>query len=357
MKDRIDHIVLFQLGWLGDSVMTVPAMGMVRSRFKNARIIRVINEKMGDFFKGCPYVDEIIPFCREARKSREGMKLLMLIRNKSPDMFLNLHTPDFDRPFRHYMRDALFAYGTGAGVRGAYSLSVDSLFLTHPVSHTVFGEERMDREMARVIPDEFRADFPGECEFWLSAREREESEALLSHNLKESAISEGQGYFCLSPFGKRRSKEWSYEHMASLCRRFRDARGWIPVVLGGRADREKMDRFISHMDAPFVDLVGKTGIKDAGAILEKGKVLLTIDSGLMHLASLVGTPVVAVFGPGNPLRWHPLTRGPVRLFSGGGDCSPCYLDECMDTTCFENIDRDEILDAMTALSGGTGRQP
>jgi len=350
LEERFKHIVLFQLGWLGDSVMTVPAMALLRKQFKGSKITRVVNEVMEVFFRDCPYVDEVIPFRREPDKFREGLKLLKRIRRMKPDAFLNLHTPDFDRPFIHYFRDNLFACLTGAPVTAAYARSIDSLFLSHPTAHGEFGEMRMDGEMLRVVLPiaTFRGFDTGS--FWLTQGEREKARALLyDRQGGGEPVFEGD-YFCVSPFGKRSNKEWDFEKMGALCNEVAKKTGMAPVILGSPGDVDKASLFVSTLKSPFINLVGKTSIKVVGAVIEGAKVMVSIDSGLMHLAGLIGKPVVALFGPGNPQRWGPLKRGPAVIFSGNADCAPCFIDECSDKTCFDEINLEEVINEVLRLS-------
>ncbi|NIO15988.1 MAG: hypothetical protein GTN70_03145 [Deltaproteobacteria bacterium] len=352
MKEGIKNIVVFHLGWLGDSVMTIPVMARLRHEFRDAKIVRVINSKMERFFSGCPYADKFIPYVRQGNKVKSGYRLLRVIRELSPDLFVNLHTPDFQRPLSQYIRDNFFAYLTGATIRAAYSYSIDSRFLSNPISYSTFGKERMDREMLKVIEPitKNRGDAP--IQFWLDAADREEGMARIEDGFSAIGHAAPEEYFCVSPFGKRSTKEWEFREMADLCESVSQHTGSTPVFLGGTNDTGKMKALSKHMRGKYVTFVGQTDIKTAAAIIERAKVMVTVDSGLMHLAALLGVPVVAIFGPGNPVRWHPIPLGTVRIFSGGADCAPCFLDDCSDKTCFDTIDRPEVTKSVIDIMEG-----
>lgn len=352
MKERIKNIVVFHLGWLGDSIMTIPSMARLRRDYGDANIVRIINSTMERFFSGCPYADELIPYVREGNKALNGYRLLKVIREYSPDLFVNLHTPDFQRPLSQYLRDNFFAYLTGARIRAAYSYSHDSRLLSHPLSFNSFGKERMDREMLKVIEPITVNSGESPFQFWLDESDRGRGATKIEDSFSSIGHAAAEEYFCVSAFGKRSTKEWEFREMAELCNAVWERTGTIPLFLGGEADTLKMNTLSKHMRGKYVTIVGQTDIKTAAAIIERAKVMVTVDSGLMHLAALLGVPVVAVFGPGNPVRWHPISRGIVRVFSGGADCAPCYLDDCSEKTCFDTIDRCEVAESIIDIMEG-----
>ncbi|RMG58028.1 MAG: glycosyltransferase family 9 protein [Deltaproteobacteria bacterium] len=341
MMQKENRIVFFHLGWLGDSVVSIPSMVALRKAFPGAHIIRLVNSRMEEFFRGCPLVDEVLPFDREAPKVREGRKLLALLREKRPTHFFNLHTPDFDRPFRHYLRDNLFAFLTGAQVRAAYSHSVDSLLLSHSVRREEFGSERMDREMLRVVervtgPVSLT---PDEISYWLTDDDRERGRRLI----EEAGLSPGR-YVAASPFAKRRSREWGFDRWERLLSAVKERFGLTPVVLGGRGERRRWEEAFPG-GGPAVNLAGRTTLKTAAALIEMARFFVGLDSGLSHLAAVLGTPSVVLFGPGNPLLWSPMNeKGPVRIVRGEAECSPCFLDECDDMRCMTSIPEESVLE-------------
>ncbi len=340
-------IALFQLGWLGDSVMTVPSMWILRNRFPRARVIRVINSRMSDFFEGCPYVDEVIPFDRETHKVHEGMRLLMRLRESGVHAFFNLHTPDFDRPFRHYFRDNFFAFLTRARIRAAYVHSVDAIFVTNPVSIRDFGGERMDREMLKVVEAvvgrvcvEYR-----DVSFWVSEEEVRDAKRLLA----EVSITGEDEFFAVAPFAKRPSKEWEAVRWGEVIRKLVGETGMKAVILGSPSDSARVEKIIAAAGGTLPSLVGRTSIKQAAGVLKGARLLLSVDSGLAHLAALMGVPSVVLFGPTDVERWRPIgEKGVVEIVRGEAECAPCFAYDCDDRICMESITTEAVLKAVNS---------
>jgi len=99
------------------------------------------------------------------------------------------------------------------------------------------------------------------------------------------------------------------------------------------------------MAAPSASAAGETSLRELAALYTKASVLLTTDSGPMHLAAAVGTPVVALFGPTSPERHRPLWRGHV-VIRKDMDCSPCFRKACETVECMKTIRVEEVFEAV-----------
>ena len=338
-------VVVLELGWLGDSIMALPAMRALRTSMPRARLVRVCNARLVPFFEECPWIDELLPYDKGAPKAQAGLDLLRRIRALHPTHFFNLHTPDFDRPLSLYVRDNLFARATRAEIRAAYFHSLDRLLLTHGVARGLFGRARMDQEILRVVEPFAQAHTGSPFAFWHDEKDETEAGVLIARGLSAVGQVPDAGFFAVAPFGKRVTREWSYERLAKAMIRISVATGLVPVVLGAFGDHSKMDRLSGHVESPLVDLVGQTSIKLAAAVMARSRFVLAIDSGLMHLAALAGRPIVALFGPGNPERWRPLPQVPVAIVQSGADCAPCFRDTCSDLRCQDAMSVERVVAA------------
>jgi ADP-heptose:LPS heptosyltransferase len=305
-------LVVFELGFVGDSLMTLPTLLALRQAHPDAKLVRVINRAMSELWEGCPHADDIIAFDRKAPKLVEAKRVLGLLRGHRPDAFLNLHTPDRDRPVRFYWRDALFARRSGARFLLGWSHGLDSLLLTHPVPRSRFGADNMALEMFRVAEPLAEAPALDDVHFWHDDSHRAEGD----RQLDEAGLEPGAAFLAVSPFGKDPAKELAPEDLGGLLARCHDATGLPAVLLGGPADVAKVAELRPAFGSPVLDLVGRNGLKVAAAILERASAVLAVDSGLMHLAALVGRPTVALFGPMPAHRWRPFRDEALTTFSG-----------------------------------------
>lgn len=303
-------LVLFEIGFVGDSIMTLPAMEALRRARPEARILRVVNSAMMQLWQGCPLCDELVAFDRRAPKLREAAALARRLRGRRPELFANLHVPDRDRPAAFYRRDAVFARATGARRRLAWSAGLDRLLLTDTVPRERFGDENMAVEVFRVIEPLGLALQPERVAFWHGEENRREA----AEQLAEAGVD--GGFLAVAPFGKDEAKELPEAELAELLARCAARAGLTPVLLGGPADAAKMERLRPVLRGRVVDLVGRNGLQTAAAILERARSVLAVDSGLMHLGALVGAPVTALFGPMPVHRWRPFRDERLEVFEG-----------------------------------------
>lgn len=309
-------LVVLELGFVGDSLMTLPTMAALQRAHPDARIVRVINGAMSELWEDCPYCDELLAFDRKAPKLRAGRELVAALRALKPDALLNLHTPDRDRPARYYWRDALFARRSGARFRLGWSHGLDSFLLTHPVPRSAFGDDNMAHEMFRVAEPLAPAPALAEVAFWQDDSHRQEAERQLAEVAREGGLDWPAPFLAVSPFGKMVDKELAPAELGRLLELCWTSTGLPAVLLGGPGDVHKVDELRAEFRSPVLDLVGRNGLKVAAAIHERAAATLAVDSGLMHLAALVGSPTIALFGPMPAHRWRPFRDEKLETFSG-----------------------------------------
>lgn len=154
-------------------------------------------------------------------------------------------------------------------------------------------------------------------------------------------------YILLSPFTGQRQKNWCVEDAKRFA--YAAARKYdMPVVVLGTEEYAGEARDIS----PY-NLVGKTSVRELAALIQRAVILVTPDSGPMHVAGAVGTPVAALFGKELPSRWAPKQQ--CRVIYLDLPCSPCDDDtarRCGDLGCMRGISAEMVLEECDALIGG-----
>ncbi|MBN1960727.1 MAG: glycosyltransferase family 9 protein [Deltaproteobacteria bacterium] len=333
-------IVLFELGALGDSIMTLPAMQAVRCAQPQAHIVRVHEKRMSEFFRGCPLADVFIAYDRSQAKQKAALNLLNNLRALNLASIANLHTPDFARPLRYYLRDSLFLLLSKAPQRLAWTHSIDNLLITDGIPRKFFGQQRIDQEILAVVQPLIKntnIQTTAKVLYWLSDNERDATLHLYAQHATTAGIMADHPYFCVAPFARAPTREWSLSSMGQAVELIVKQTGLIPVILGAASDRSKLSSLLEQIHKPVVDLVGTSSIRDAATLMAKATFTLSVDTGLMHLSALMGTPVVAIFTAGNPVRWHPLPQAEIRIVAANCTCSPCYRFTCDDLCCHKEI--------------------
>ena len=133
------------------------------------------------------------------------------------------------------------------------------------------------------------------------------------------------------------------------------------MLVGAAFERELCDRVAAAAGVPVVNLAGETTVPQTAAALARAEALLTNDTGPMHLACAVGTPVVAVFGPTNERQWGPRGVRDVVIAHDDCDCRPCeYLSEMPDCThrrCLLEITPERVIAALAQVLDGDSGHP
>jgi lipopolysaccharide heptosyltransferase II len=139
----------------------------------------------------------------------------------------------------------------------------------------------------------------------------------------------------LHPGARWASKLWPPASWARLAEWFH-AQGFQVAITGSRADLELVADIASQCRTPLLNLAGATSLAQLAAVLRKARLAVTTDTGAMHLAASLGTPVAALFGPTAPWRTGPFGDGHqvVRL---GLPCSPCFKRHCPDPRCLHDL--------------------
>ena len=127
------------------------------------------------------------------------------------------------------------------------------------------------------------------------------------------------------------------------------------VLVGTETDREPHDHLARELGA--LDLTGRTSVKETAAVLARCRLLVSNDSGVVHLAAAVGTPVVAVFGPSNDLAWGPYPASEHRVVRASLPCSPCFYrgtslgtpEGCPTRDCLQLVTPDMVVEAAISL--------
>jgi 3-deoxy-D-manno-octulosonic-acid transferase/heptosyltransferase-1 len=153
----------------------------------------------------------------------------------------------------------------------------------------------------------------------------------------------GRRFVAVNPVAFWETKLWEDEKFAALCDRIRSELGVGVVLTGG--ERGPLDRIQSQMKTAAVNLGGRTSLRELACLYGQAQLVISTDSGPMHLAAAVGTPVVALFGPTDPARTGPYGPGH-RVIRHALTCAPCLRKQCATVRCMREIGVDEVFDAV-----------
>ena len=153
----------------------------------------------------------------------------------------------------------------------------------------------------------------------------------------------------VNPIAFWETKLWEEGKFAELCDRVWLEVG-LPVILTGGA-AAPLDNIQGRMKTEAVNLGGQTTLRELACLYRQAALVITTDSGPMHLAAAVGTPIVALFGPTDPLRTGPYGPGH-RVIRRELACMPCFQKRCETKQCMREIDVEEVLTATKEILAG-----
>ncbi len=184
------------------------------------------------------------------------------------------------------------------------------------------------------------------------AEDRQAVEALLA----AVGLATGAAWIAMNVSARWETKRWPPQHFAEAADRLADAQGLPIVFMGGPAERPETRAVMARMRTKAVDLTGQTPVGLLPSLLRRAAVLVTNDSGPMHIAAAVGTPVVAMFGPTDPVKTGPYGPGHVVL-SNPVECRPCFRRECsraVTLECLTGVTSEHVVRAVQQQLGRVG---
>ncbi len=330
--------------WVGDAVMAIPALEVVRRTRPGDEICVLARPAIADLFSGQPFTDRILHY--EFRGSHRGWlgreKLISELRKEKFDIAVLL---------QNAFEAAWLAWRAGIPERIGYARDARGPLLTKAVRVPQEGEipkheshyylELLHRagwiEASPAIP-------PIRLSVSDAARTDAES-ALRAAGARENAwrcaIAPGASYGA--------AKCWPPERFALLADRLISECGADVIFFGTPNEKEIAARIRSTMKAGAISLVGETSMRDLPALFASCSVFIGNDSGPMHVAAAAGLPVIGIFGSTDPEGTAPVTEQ-FMLIREAVSCSPCFLRRCpVDHRCMTRITVDSVFAAAMQL--------
>ena len=331
------NILIIKLSAIGDVVHTLPSLAALRRMFPHSHITWVIEEGAADLIAEHPHLNRVLVSRRKSwmrkplQKStfREVKEFLFTLRDRRYDTVI-----DFHGLFKSTIIAAASPGRRRIGYRSLQELS--GLFYNERIP------EDMDKHAVERYLDFIRyLGWPNPpVEFLIPSPEDVKEKAR--HLLASRGITpERDPFIAINPMALWPTKLWREEGFARLTEMIGERLN-LPVVFTGGIEEALYIRHIaSLMKHPVIDLTGKTTLRVLAEIYRHAKLLVSTDSGPMHIAAAVGTPVVALFGPTDPRRTGPYGRGH-EVIRAGVPCSPCFLKSCHSRVCMTSISVEEV---------------
>ena len=347
VPDRPRRILLLRLERIGDLVMALEAIRDVRAHAPDARIDLVVGSWNAPLAAAIPSVDHVVALdARWLAREGEGFAMPTLLRtawswrSAKYDLGINFE-PD--------IRSNLLLAAAGASRSVGWSSGGGGPLLDLALDYDI--SVHTSANARRLIQTAFRSPAPTPARPLLVLPD--------SATAAAAAIvrpATGRPIVGIHVSGGRPIKQWSPERFAEVAARLADTRGVAIVATGSPADRGLIASFRKAVEPrPVIDASVADGLLVSAAVLQRLALLVTGDTGPMHLASAVGTAVVAVFGPSDPVRYATSGRFD-RVVRIDLPCSPCNRirqppSRCVGHTpdCLAGVSTDAVLAAAIAV--------
>ena len=328
----IDHsmirkILYINLAFIGDVVLSTPTIRALRAKYPDAVIDMLVIPWAAQAAAGNPYANHVYIYDKkgEHRKIKNLWQLICKLRSEHYDLAI---TTNFA------LRGAIMAKAIGARYRLGYDTQRAGLFLTHTVSASrVVVKHETENQLDVVKPLGITT-----SDFSLTFRH---NPADVANMHKKINISSELPIVVICPFGRHPLNSWRIEGYVDVIKALSGVASCY--LIGGKAEKEKLDAINSKAGYCGRVLAGELTIGELAAFLAESSIVITVDTGPMHIAAAVGVPILALFGRSDLRVWGPRATCD-KIVRVDLDCAPCITPrECQHHSCMKDISSDMVI--------------
>ncbi|MCM8800641.1 MAG: glycosyltransferase family 9 protein [Candidatus Omnitrophica bacterium] len=290
---RIKKILVVRNDRFGEFLLNIPAFRALKESFPQAKICAVVNLYTKELAQYIPYIDEIIIWENRKHKFFEILKFSYKLKKERFDICIILN------PSKELN---IISFLIGIPTRVGYARKWDFL-LTHKIK---------DKKYLGLKHEvEYNLELVG----LVGAKTEDKSLSLnITEDFAIPQIKDVSNLIAIHPWTSDPIKQWQIENFVELVKKISANSNLNVIIIGGKEEEEKSKQYFSSLGAKnIINLTGKTTLKELASLLKKCRLLVSGDSGPVHLAICVGIPVIALFRNDIPAksakRWGPWGKG------------------------------------------------
>jgi len=313
----IHKILFINLAYIGDVLLSTPLTRALKKTYPSATIDILTIPNTAEIAKGNPYVDKIIIYDKRGRHRPllELWKLIQHLRQQNYDLAI---TTNFS------LRSPAMAWASGARWRVGFDAQHAGIFLTHKVSkQRKLIKHEIENQMDVLKPLGIIAN-DTTMEFKIDQLDIENMHSKIELQSEKPVV-------VICPFGRSPLKSWTQEGYSGLLKRLAPLAQCY--LIGGKAEQQRLQEINTAAGGVAHIVAGILTLSELAALLQQAKLLITVDTGPMHIGQAVGTPTVALFGPTDDRVWGPRGKYDVVIKSK------------FDPGSMENIDIESVIEA------------
>jgi heptosyltransferase-2 len=341
-KCSYKRILIIRTDRVGDVILSSPVIKALRQSYPHAFIAIMVSPYTREIVDANHYLDEVIAYDKDARHKNclATIKFALNLRKQRFDAAIILHPTN---------RVHLIAYLAGIPKRIGYDRKLGFL-LTDKIPHTKQFGERHELEYNLDLLKNLN----------IEAKDRElfiplkaESERWAEDFIKSQGVKKGDKILIINPSASCPSKVWPPARFAEVADKLAQKYAFKVLVVSGHKDLALAENVIENMSTLAISLAGKTSLSQLASILKRASLFISNDSGPVHIASAVGTPVISIFGRNqkglSPKRWGPVGKKDRVLHKDIG-CIECLAHNCKKGfACLKAITVNDVLSCADSI--------
>ena len=346
-REAIKRVVVRGTNWVGDAVLTIPALRELRRLLPRAHITLATRSWAQGLFADADFLDDLLVYDRGARQLGAVIKQTREWRRRRFDAALL---------FQNAFEAALIARAASVPIRLGYATDGRRSLLTHPLAvppwrgerHEVFYYLNIIGELERLL-DGVSNIQDHEPLFALKVSDERRREALELLRAEGANMNDVPLVALCPGSTNSRAKRWPAERYAALADLLIERAGAQVALIGSRDEEEVSREVARQMRQRPIMLTGRTELAGVAALLSLADVLVTNDTGPAHIAAALERPTLVIFGPTVPATTRPYSPL-AEIIRRPPDCAPCMLRDCpIDHRCMTAITPEEVYERAVRL--------
>lgn len=313
-KFKINKILLITLSNIGDVLLTLPVVDVLRRSLPPASLTVMVGPRAKGIFEDAPWISKLVVYNKHSLL-REKMRLIQQLRKEKFDLVIDLKNTILPLLLRARYKTTPF------------------IMIPETILHM---KDRFLYRLEKVIgskSEPLRYD-----SLYISAQDKRYVEDMLTR----VGIKASDKIIAISPGANSELKRWPKKHFSRLCERLMEKGNFRLIIIGDEKDKKLAHEIIHPLKNRPINLCGMTNLKQVAALLGRCSLFIGNDSGLMHMGSYLDTPILAIFGPSDPSRAGPWNKKGLFIYKKLS-CSPCKKSYCnFNRECLTQISPDEV---------------
>lgn len=368
-KETLENkrVLIVNVNWLGDVLFSTAAIRLIKEKYPSCFLACMVVPRCGEILKNNPFVDELLFFDEKTLNASllSKLKFMHFLRTKKFDTVFIFH--------RSFTR-ALICRLAGIPERIGYGRRKTGFLLTEKIeaksnvhiapqkarcinqwkNGEIFPKDGLDATAVKPWSGVHRVDsflnflkakgLQTECreyQFFI----KEEDRQFAARFLKENGVEDKDSVICLNPGGNWDLKRWAPENFVILGDLIAEKYKAKILLTGAEKDKELVCDIARRMTHKPIISAGKTSLSQLAALFEKSNLVISADSGPMHIAVSMKAPTIALFGPTSTEITGPIGSSKIKIIQENVGCSiPCYKLNCPSNKCMQAITPQKVMD-------------